>query len=782
VLLSVLDFFFNFHHIRHDETSLSTTNSPRTGTVQWLGIYSHGQDHQWHRMTLLESNATVATTFTVKRPLKDDELDPTLPTFAACLLVKDDNHWLIEWLAYHYHVLPLRHLVLVKDPSSTTTPQNILHRWRYSNMVVEQWTDNDFLPPWILKKAADVETTQNSTRLWLHLNRQKVFYAKCLQHLYSHNHRAWVLLTDSDEFVRINPYRHQLSMEQRKRPGYVARFLQSMDPDQLVNRSCYLVPRIQVSSIEASSSFSSSSSSSILLNDHESSHGILSQQSTFNTSDFLTLRFLYHNGREMKSGKNIINLAQVHAIKDLPSRSTQSVHRAYEACPENTGHALHAPDSHFQIQHYLGTYEQFTYRDDPRDVVQERRTSWYTRGRSPEPNERDTGITVWLDGFVETHGLDQTLMLLEGVGKLEPRPSPDVHVNPESTSVPPPLSLQSNYFSCCMVLKDDNHWLIEWLAYHYHVLPLRQLIVMVDPTSRSSPDFIFQRWKGRIHIEKWSEDSVIPSHIFKKVQNGNITLSGLHRHRQQFFYGYCLRHLRERNASWTLLVDTDEFVVPNPMSDLSNRVPYSLREPGVVRKLLQMGIKNRRIQDAGFTPSCLLIPRIQMTNQLPDDSTLITQQIPNGFSGEDFLTTKWLFHNEREIYTGHNLDGKNLINLDHVKLNEIPTKIRNVHYVLPDNCPVSDGERLSHPDTWLWIYHYLGSLEQYTFRRDPRDDIQGRPKRNETLWKSAGQEHGKGMIHNDTVMLREWIAGFVESVGQVEAERLLHGVGQTTIA
>ena len=65
--------------------------------------------------------------------------------FSACLIVKDDNHWLIEWLAYHYHVLPLRHLILVTDPTSVTSPTNILGRWS-DKMIIEQWNDTDFLP------------------------------------------------------------------------------------------------------------------------------------------------------------------------------------------------------------------------------------------------------------------------------------------------------------------------------------------------------------------------------------------------------------------------------------------------------------------------------------------------------------------------------------------------------------------------------------------------------------------------------------------------------------
>lgn len=41
---------------------------------------------------------------------------------AACLLIMDDNHFLIEWLAFHYYVLRLRYLIVAVDPRSTTTP------------------------------------------------------------------------------------------------------------------------------------------------------------------------------------------------------------------------------------------------------------------------------------------------------------------------------------------------------------------------------------------------------------------------------------------------------------------------------------------------------------------------------------------------------------------------------------------------------------------------------------------------------------------------------------
>ena len=228
-----------------------------------------------------------------------------------------------------------------------------------------------------------------------------------------------------------------------------------------------------------------------------------------------------------------------------------------------------------------------------------------------------------------------------------------------------------------------------------------------------------------------------------------------------------------------MLADTDEFVVPNSYVNLSHRVVHSLKKPGAVRKILQQGIRSRKTKDSGFAAQCLLLPRLQMTSQLPDQLGVVEEGIPWGFSGKDFLTTTWLFHNDQEIHTGHNLDGKNILNLENIALDDIPPKVQNVHNILPNVCPVSDGNRLAHPDTWLWIYHYLGTLGQFSFREDPRNDITSRPKRNETLWRNAGRQGKDGALREDAVAIRVWLEGFVENVGWFEAKRLLRGAGKT---
>jgi hypothetical protein len=67
-----------------------------------------------------------------------------LHSFLSPELSMDDNHRLMEWMAYHYHVLPLRYMIVVVDPRSKTSPSSIFNEWRRKGVYIEEWTDRDF--------------------------------------------------------------------------------------------------------------------------------------------------------------------------------------------------------------------------------------------------------------------------------------------------------------------------------------------------------------------------------------------------------------------------------------------------------------------------------------------------------------------------------------------------------------------------------------------------------------------------------------------------------------
>ncbi|KAL3940534.1 MAG: hypothetical protein SGBAC_004937, partial [Bacillariaceae sp.] len=70
-------------------------------------------------------------------------------SFSFCLILKDDNDILNEWIAYHYFTLHMRTLIVTIDPSSKTTPEPLLEVWKQEfGLNYEIWNDSNFTEPW----------------------------------------------------------------------------------------------------------------------------------------------------------------------------------------------------------------------------------------------------------------------------------------------------------------------------------------------------------------------------------------------------------------------------------------------------------------------------------------------------------------------------------------------------------------------------------------------------------------------------------------------------------
>lgn len=50
-------------------------------------------------------------------------------TFSSCLLIKDDNAILNQWIAYHYQALGLGKLMVAMDPYSVQSPMPLFNTW-----------------------------------------------------------------------------------------------------------------------------------------------------------------------------------------------------------------------------------------------------------------------------------------------------------------------------------------------------------------------------------------------------------------------------------------------------------------------------------------------------------------------------------------------------------------------------------------------------------------------------------------------------------------------------
>ena len=171
------------------------------------------------------------------------------------------------------------------------------------------------------------------------------------------------------------------------------------------------------------------------------------------------------------------------------------------------------------------------------------------------------------------------------------------------TTAPNEEAEEDPSFLAWLLVMDDNHLLVEWLAYHYTTLPLRRLIVAVDPGSATSPLPVLERWKGRINYTLWYDNDYVDDktlqnegcqskcQVEKRAGITNKTVielrsqtehwHGIYRLRQRMFLHACSKQLKKENRSWTMYIDTDEYLVVNkfPIVHKHLKIPFLQMAP-----------------------------------------------------------------------------------------------------------------------------------------------------------------------------------------------------------
>ncbi|CAB9522474.1 expressed unknown protein [Seminavis robusta] len=352
---------------------------------------------------------------------------------------------------------------------------------------------------------------------------------------------------------------------------------------------------------------------------------------------------------------------------------------------------------------------------------------------------------------------------------------------------PPPRNLTSkDIFGACLLIKDDNHWLIEWLAYHYHVLPLRYLIVAVDPTSKTTPQHILDRWLFHIKIQVWKDDDFvtrIPKFMRKLYHNNTQVL--FHRHRQNSFYIKCMQELKRKGkVPWVQLTDTDEFTALNyasgPLYNLTKYHP--IQTPGSILSFL---LHHQYVTNGTASSKCIYMPRYIFGTHDTPRKGLVNRNVPKNnpiLRGHDFVTQRFMFRQPTSMN-----NGKNLVHLEAIPmhiLQQAQLGRMNVHRV-SNTCPTQESfQGVNHVKrTMIKIHHYLGTQEQYLFRSDPRT-------KNNTMSQEKVAFNPRGLeryqrldreaVYSDSGA-RGWISGFIQDVGLPTAEYLLKGVGQVGV-
>jgi len=344
---------------------------------------------------------------------------------------------------------------------------------------------------------------------------------------------------------------------------------------------------------------------------------------------------------------------------------------------------------------------------------------------------------------------------------------------------------QNATFSACLLIKDDNAILNEWIAYHYFVLNMRTLIVAIDPTSKESPSTIFDKWRQMTDLEilEWNDADFMPIY-FKKtgkppaeflLSRNNFSFPvnisfpltdaaildiSKHRYRQRVFLAQCMRKLRNMGQSWMIHIDTDEFIVASKLLRQMKPDYVDLRpidEPGSVLNLIQ--------QVASNTPDlvnypCMSILRV-LFGSAESSPTDLEEDVPDGFAPSRFETLRWRFHALPHDMKLHGYP-KVLLDLSAISEKYFPKElVFSIHRPIPKYCKRNkDATFTTFRKQPIAANHYLGSWERYSGREDSR---RSRHVYEERAKQRRGKDDG----------IRKWLKGFVKTLGRKTSAQLL---------
>jgi hypothetical protein len=401
----------------------------------------------WHPVQQTDSNLNRQLTHTLKNG-NSDSLPYALPNhpnrkldtpngaddsdaMAACLLVKDDNHWLIEWIAYHYITLPLRYLVIAVDPDSFTSPDQIIQRWNISYIDIRLWKDSDYMDHDLIAKRLRQRAITNSLKnkeqqmrrlAQANADRHTRFISKCSQYHKSRG-RKWVAHLDVNEYVVFN---NNIPRQPTELKSYNHSIQQNTPIRSLMSTENVTV--LQVMSQIAKefrpqwSDKGCIAMSSFLFGPRET--GDIDMKSTETPTTNIasiemrklnTYRYLYHSKEIINNSASGTQNRQGIIINVLQQSQGQP---SKVRCLQDSVTLDSFADSPLRIHRYLGPWEQYNLRLN--DITRHHDRIWYDRqARLSSGEGPNHDIKSWMDRFVRTVGLSRATHLLFGVGSID---------------------------------------------------------------------------------------------------------------------------------------------------------------------------------------------------------------------------------------------------------------------------------------------------------------------------------------------------------------------------
>jgi len=357
----------------------------------------------------------------------------------------------------------------------------------------------------------------------------------------------------------------------------------------------------------------------------------------------------------------------------------------------------------------------------------------------------------------------------------------------------------------CLMVKDDNDLLYEWLAYHFTTLvpPGHPFFVVLgsDIGSTQDPAQVLQLWNSipELHYHILHSDDFVHVHgnydvLYgrnKSIEEGSMSLDerkAFHHHalihRQKGFVTACSQLLKQQGAAWTLYTDTDEFLALHPLSsddeDLTidgkghysiTNASYQIRQRLSVRE--SMNEKKsvlqiiHELQDAGHNSTCYTIPRLlvgALENRTcpPEYGVENIRQLAQTQLQERYayMSTLRFFQHAAKGNFARSKYGKVLMDLSRISDETIQTqKPRNIHRPYSAHCGPAGGAHF--PNAVFFLMHYIGSWERYMARADER--------RNRREWEERAHVDETADQHVSAAcssFISFWFPRFMERVGQ----------------
>ena len=355
--------------------------------------------------------------------------------------------------------------------------------------------------------------------------------------------------------------------------------------------------------------------------------------------------------------------------------------------------------------------------------------------------------------------------------------------------------------SSCLFIMDDTIRLIEWLAYHYTVLPLQYLIVGIDPHS-TNPHRIVQvldRWKSYINITVWDDPQTYLAHVpwdkgWKRkywlapgVMNplyNNKTSHGYksqeHKRRQNIFTTYCYREHFAAKRNWVINLDTDEFLIPNYIStnEDTNSSSFVIHYIGTDEKLerdrtTSMTIRRRlpslakrvtvsEILDQTNLDRCLKIPSLNFTSQRGQYA----------YHGAEDTTWKLITLLQSQTGPREGRTTKAILDLSRARLEYLVwQKFVNVHNPNKRMCGWNGviGSGTDFISSAFRYHHYVAGSLETSFER--AQDY--RLRESGIKLKAHFESRNFEPIQEENTDIFPWLQWFLDRVGQDAAHELL---------